>query len=120
MKTNQINLVKDSFYLIAKIPTETIGELFYNRLFEIAPEIRPIFSRIDISKQSQKLTLTLAYIVKRLDNLEAIKGGIVRFSQGHVRYGIVEPKLYEPVGDALLWTLEQGLGSNWNRNIKNA
>jgi hypothetical protein len=37
MKTHQIILVNETFDLVAKIPVETFGELFYSRLFEIAP-----------------------------------------------------------------------------------
>jgi hemoglobin-like flavoprotein len=40
-------------------------------------------------------------------------------AQRHVKYG-VEPKHYEPVGAALLWTLEKGLGTNWNEEVKEA
>jgi hemoglobin-like flavoprotein len=120
MKTNQIYLVKDSFNLVVKIPAETIGELFYNRLFEIAPEIRPMFGHTDMSEQSRKLITMLTYIVKRLDDFDAIKGEIAKLAQRHVRYGVVEPRLYEPVGEALIWTLEQSLGTNWTNEVRTA
>ena len=120
MKTNQINLVKESFSLVAKIPAETVGELFYNHLFEIAPEIRPIFGQNDMSEQSRKLIAMLAYMVKRLENLENIKGEIAKLAQRHARSVVFEASLYEPVGNALLWTLEQALGSNWNKEVKTA
>lgn len=120
MKTNQINLVKDSFNLVVKIPTETIGDLFYNRLFEIAPETQSIFGCADETEQSRKLMATITYIVKRLDNFDSITNGIIRLLQPHVKFGVLEPSLYEPIGDTILWTLEQALGSNWNREVKTA
>jgi hemoglobin-like flavoprotein len=120
MKMNQINLVKETFCLVNKIPNETIGELFYNRLFEIAPNIRPIFGFADATEQSRKLVATSSYIIKRLDNIDSITNEITRIVQHQVRFGVLEPRLYEPVGDAILWTLEQALGSNWNREVKTA
>jgi len=120
MKTNHIYLLQDSFNLVVKIPTETIGELFYNRLFEIVPEIRPMFGHTDMSEQSRKLITMLTYIVKRLDDFANVTNEITKLAQRHIRYGVVEPKLYEPVGEALLWTLEQTLGTNWNNEVKTA
>ena len=119
MNTNQINLVKDSFALVAKIPAETVGELFYNRLFEIAPEVNPMFARTSMPEQSRKLISMLSYVIGKLDNLGSIIDEVAKLAQRHVKYG-VEPKHYEPVGAALLWTLEKGLGTNWNEEVKEA
>ncbi|WP_435354300.1 globin domain-containing protein [Emticicia sp. SJ17W-69] len=120
MKTNQIYLVKDSFSLVLQIPAEVIGELFYKRLFEIAPEIRPIFDHTAIKEQYNQLSAMLAYIVKRLHILETIKDEIAKLTYHHLKYGIVEYRLNESVGEALLWTIEQGLGSHWNKEVKTA
>lgn len=117
---NQINLVKETFCLVNKIPTETIGELFYNRLFEIAPEMQSVFSCVDNTEQSRKLMATITYIVKRLDNFDILTNEIARIVLQHVRFRILEPRLYEPIGDAMLWTLEHALSSNWNREVKTA
>lgn len=119
MNVIQINLVKETFSLVAKIPSETVGELFYNRLFEIAPEVRPMFGRTDFPEQSRKLIGMLAYIINRLDNLESIVDEVTKLAQRHVKYG-VSPTDYQPVGEALLWTLEKGLSSNWNEDVKEA
>ncbi len=119
MKTNQISLVKESFVLVAKIPAETVGSLFYNRLFEIAPEVRPMFRNADIPEQSRKLISMLSYIISKLDKLDTILDDVARLSQRHIKYG-VQDYHYEKVGEALLWTLEQGLGKNWTEEAKEA
>ncbi|RYU94399.1 globin family protein [Emticicia agri] len=119
MKTNQILLVKESFSLVAKIPAETVGSLFYNRLFEIAPEVKAMFRNADISEQSRKLLSMLSYVIGRLDKLDTILEDVARLSQRHVKYGVQEYQ-YEKVGEALLWTLEQGLGKNWTEDTKEA
>ncbi len=116
MNNNQISLVKNSFALVAKIPAETVGELFYNHLFEIAPEVRPMF-RNDMPEQSRKLISMLSFVISKLDNLESIIEEVGKLAKRHIKYG-VDAKHYQPVGAALLWTLEQGLGSNWNEEVK--
>ncbi|MBK9935937.1 MAG: hypothetical protein IPP61_17815 [Cytophagaceae bacterium] len=119
MNQIQINLVKNTFDLVAKIPAETVGKLFYNRLFEIAPEVRPMFGRSEIVEQSRKLIGMLSYIINRLDNLESIIDEISKLAQRHINYGVL-PEHYKPVGESLLWTLKQGLGSNWNKDVEEA
>jgi hemoglobin-like flavoprotein len=119
MNDNQIKIVKESFALVAKIPAETVGELFYNRLFEIAPEVKPMFGNSDMTEQSRKLIGMLAYVINKLDSLEAIIDEVAKLAKRHVKYG-VQPAHYQPVGAALLWTLEKGLGTNWNGELASA
>ena len=82
--------------------------LFYGRLFEIAPEVKPLFKG-DIKEQGKKLMTTLAVVVNGLDNLPSILPAASALAKKHVSYG-VKPGHYAPVGAALLWTLERGLG----------
>ena len=53
------------------------------------------------------------------DRLDAILPAASRLAKHHVSYG-VEPKHYAPVGDALLWTLEKGLGPDWTPELAEA
>jgi hemoglobin-like flavoprotein len=119
MNIHQIKIVKESFALVGKIPVETVGELFYNRLFEIAPEVKPMFGNANMADQSRKLISMLAYIINKLDTLDAIIEEVAKLAKRHIKYG-VEPKHYQPVGAALLWTLEKGLGTNWNTELAEA
>jgi hemoglobin-like flavoprotein len=119
MNTKQIVLVQDSFALVAKIPAETVGELFYNQLFEISPEFRQMFAKTAMPEQSRKLISMLGYIVGKLNNLDSIIEEVAKLAQRHVKYGVT-PQQYQPVGAALLWTLEQGLGTNWNEELEEA
>lgn len=52
---------------------------------------------------------TLGVVVKSLDNLEAVLPAASALAKRHVDCG-VKADDYTPVGVALLWTLEQGLG----------
>jgi hemoglobin-like flavoprotein len=57
MDSSTIGHLRDS---VALLPMEDLGpaEEFYRRLFELAPEVRPLFSR-EISLQARKFSDTL-------------------------------------------------------------
>ena len=89
-------------------PTSQAAALFYGRLFEIAPAVKPLL-RGDMTEQGCKLMATLGVVVNSLGNLEAVLPAASALAKRHVDYG-VKAADYTPVGAALLWTLEQGLG----------
>ena len=117
MIVENIELVKQSWALVVKIDMETVGGLFYNRLFEIMPEVKPMFSRTPIAAQSKKLLTMLSYVISKLDKLEEIMDEVAKLAQRHTKYG-VKDEHYAAVGTALLWTLEKGLGEHWNEDVK--
>ncbi|HLK83341.1 MAG TPA: globin family protein [Xanthobacteraceae bacterium] len=114
MNSEQVALIRDSFAKIAPIAEEAAA-LFYSRLFEIAPEVRPLF-RGDMKEQGRKLMATLAAVVNGLAEIEAILPAASALARQHVAYG-VRAEHYAPVGVALLWTLERGLGEEWTTDL---
>ncbi|WP_322516255.1 globin family protein [Rhodopseudomonas palustris] len=118
MTPDQIALVQRSFSKVAPI-SEQAARLFYGRLFEIAPEVKPLFAKADIREQGKKLMGTLAVVVGGLTDLPAILPAASRLAKLHVGYGVA-PAHYAPVGAALLWTLEQGLGQDWTPDLAEA
>jgi len=119
MIKKNIELVKSSWALVSAMDMETVGALFYNRLFEIAPEVKPMFSKTAMPEQSKKLLTMLSYVIAKLDKLEDIIDEVKKLAQRHEGYG-VKAAHYTAVGSALLWTLEQGLGAHWNEELKAA
>jgi nitric oxide dioxygenase len=89
-------------------PTSQAGALFYGRLVEIAPAVKPLL-RGDMTEQGCKLMATLGVVVNSLGNLEAVLPATSALAKRHVDYGVKSAD-YTPVGAALLWTLEQNLG----------
>ena len=89
--------------------------MFYGRLFEIAPQVEPLF-RGNMTDQGEKLMATLAVVVNGLGDLERILPAVSTLAKKHVEYGVT-PAHYAPVGEALLWTLERGLGESWNEEL---
>jgi nitric oxide dioxygenase len=87
-----------------------MSALFYQRLFEIAPEVQVLF-HFPMDEQRRKFIATLAIIVANLDSATALAAATTLARQ-HVTYG-VRPDHYPFVGQALLWSLEQALGDGW-------
>lgn len=114
---NDIKLVQDSFSKVAPI-ADKAAELFYGRLFEIAPEVRSMFPT-DLTEQGAKLMKTLTIAVNSLTNLEGLVPVIENLAVRHIDYG-VKDQHYAPVGEALIWTLEQGLGDAFTEDVKAA
>lgn len=117
MKTYDINLLKKSWELIAEISMEEVGGLFYSRLFEIAPEVIPMFKNTSLPEQSKKLMDMLSYIISKLDTLNDILEDVSQMAKRHSKYGVKE-RHFTAVGSALIWTLERALGSHWNNELR--
>ena len=116
--TNQEKvLVQSSFKKVLPI-SEQAAELFYNRLFEIDPALRPLF-KSDMKEQGKKLMQMLATAVRGLDNLEALAPAVKDLGARHVGYG-VKDEHYQTVATALLWTLEKGLGPDFTPETREA
>ena len=114
MTPDQIKLVQDSFAKVAPI-SDQAAIIFYNRLFEVAPSVKAMFPE-DMTEQRKKLTATLAIVVNGLNNLDTILQAASALAKRHVSYG-AEAAHYPVVGQALLWTLEQGLGPSWTPEV---
>jgi hemoglobin-like flavoprotein len=114
MTPEQVKLVQDSFAKVAPI-SETAAVLFYDRLFEIAPQVKAMFPA-DMTEQRRKLMMMLAAVVKGLGDLTSILPAASALATRHVSYG-AKAEHYPVVGAALLWTLEKGLGDGWTPDI---
>lgn len=117
MTPDQIDRVQASFANVVPI-ADVAADLFYGRLFEIAPEVKPLF-RGDMREQGRKLMTTLGVVVNGLKNLEAILPAAKALAARHVAYG-VKAAHYQPVGQALIWTLEKGLGDAFTPEVREA
>lgn len=115
---NEKQLVTESFTKVAPI-AEQAAEMFYSHLFEIAPDTKPLFKKTDMKEQGRKLMQTLATAVGSLYRLEQIVPDIQALGKRHVAYGVTKDQ-YATVGEALLWTLEQGLGDDFTPEVKEA
>ena len=118
MTPHQINLIKSSWAKVSMIDPVVVGSLFYGKIFEIAPAAREMFKG-SMAEQSKKVLSMLNYVISKLDRLEDIMGEVVKLARRHTTYGVREEH-YAVVGNALVWTLEKGLGDEWNEELQEA
>jgi hemoglobin-like flavoprotein len=117
MTPDQVKLVQQSFSQVAPI-SDQAATLFYDRLFEVAPQVRSMFPA-EMTEQKKKLMATLAVVVNGLTDLPSILPAASALAKRHVAYG-AKPDHYPVVGAALLWTLEKGLGQGWTPDVATA
>jgi hemoglobin-like flavoprotein len=117
MNSDQVALIQYSFAKVMPSAQEAAA-LFYGRLFEIAPEVEQLFHG-DVKEQRRKLMATLAVVVDGLNDLATILPAASALAKRHVDYG-VRAEHYAPVGVALLWMLERGVGAEWTSDLATA
>ena len=118
MTKEQILLVKKTWNIFREIDPVLVGDVFYSKLFFDMPYLEKLF-HTPREEQSRKLIEMLSIIVGRLDTLEELTEEIKQLAIRHVQYGVKEQH-YKAVGTALLWTLQQGLGKDWDEEVKEA
>lgn len=117
MTPQQIQMIQTTWTQVAPI-ADTAAGLFYGKLFELDPAVKPMFKG-DMTEQGRKLMKTIGMVVNSLNRLEEILPTVQDLGKRHVAYG-VEPKHYDTVGTALLWTLQQGLGPAFTSEAKDS
>lgn len=117
MTPEQIRLVRSTYSQVDAIADQA-ADLFYDRLFTIAPGVKPLFKN-DMRTQGRMLMSSIGLVVRNLDHPEKILPMVEKMGQRHNAYG-AKPEHYPVVGEALLWTLEQGLGNAFTPEVKDA
>jgi len=117
MKAEQIALVRLSFDKLWPVSRE-FADLFYRRLFELLPEARPLF-KADLEKQKTKLVSMIATIVGSVDQPVMFASIVEHLGKRHALFGVLPP-YYGPVGDSLMWSLQQTLGTEFTSSTRDA
>jgi hemoglobin-like flavoprotein len=117
MTPQQIALVQSTFQFVLPIADQTTA-LFYARLFELDPSLRHLFNG-QMADQRRKLTDMLAFAVSQLERPDLLLPALRDLGARHVNYGVQDAH-YATVGSALIWTLRQGLGPTFSRDVEAA
>jgi len=117
MTPEQIELVSSTWKQVIPI-SEKAAELFYGKLFELDPAVKPMFKG-DMTEQGKKLMQMINTAVNNISDVEKIIPALQDLGKRHVDYG-VKDEHYNTVAEALLWTLEQGLGEAFTEEVKAA
>ncbi|MCW5686211.1 MAG: hemin receptor [Pseudolabrys sp.] len=117
MTPEQGQLVRLSFVQVMD-RKQDVGRIFYDRLFAIAPDLRPLFKN-DIDQQAQKLMDMLALAIGHLKNPTGLSMMLEGLGRRHVGYG-VQDQHYAIVGEALIWSLQKALGADFTPPLRDA
>ena len=118
LSEKQIKLIKRSWNLLRNVEPLVIGDVFYGKLFIDIPQVKHLF-KTPRDVQSKKLVDMLTLIVARLERLDELDDTIKQLAVRHVGYG-VRRKHYEYVGNALIYTLQNALRTEWNDELEEA
>ncbi|GAB4029413.1 globin domain-containing protein [Spirosoma jeollabukense] len=118
MTNQQLQLVQQTWKLLREVDPTVLGDVFYGQLFRTYPALRPMFTG-SMDRQYKKFIDMLSIIVARLDRPTIVAQDISQLGRTHTGYG-VKPEHYVAVKEALLWTLERGLGNDWNGAVQQA
>ena len=117
MTPTQVQHIRTSWSAVEPIADQA-GMLFYERVFTLAPGTRSLFDA-DIEPQARRTMAAVKTAVDGLGELDVVGPFLVRLGARHVRYG-VRHEHFDVVGEALLWTLEQGLGERFTADVRDA
>ena len=81
MTPEQIALIQSSWAQVTPI-ADTAARLFYGRLFEVAPQVRSLFTG-DMDEQGRKLMAMIGLVVKGLPRLEQIVPNVQALGRRH-------------------------------------
>lgn len=117
MKKDDVRRVQISFQRVTPM-APAVAEMFYNRLFELDPSLKELFD-IDMAQQGTKLMKMIALLVYGLDDLDTIIPEVQALGERHATYRVKDTH-YVTMGEALIWTLEKGLGDAFSKKDKKA
>ncbi|MGD8526860.1 MAG: globin family protein [Thioalkalispiraceae bacterium] len=113
----QIGLIKSTWSNVLPI-SDKAAELFYEKLFKLNPELKPLFKG-DMVEQGKKLMTMIDVVVRGLEELDELVPAVQDLGLRHAGYG-VKDEHYDTVAEALLWTLGQGLGDDFTDEVREA
>lgn len=114
----KVGLLESSFEKVKPHAGE-FAERFYSNLFTDYPAAQPLFANTDVKEQSKKLLASLVFVVENLRKPGELTGALKGLGARHVKYGAL-PEHYPLVGNTLLKTFEQYLGTDWTADVKQA
>lgn len=117
MTPRQIELVQSSFDAVLKMK-DAAAHIFYRRLFEIDPSLRPLF-RADVKQHGKKLMESIKAVVWNLRKLDRIIPGVQAMAVRHAPYA-VQTRHYASMGNALIDTLAIYLSDGFTDEMREA
>jgi hemoglobin-like flavoprotein len=114
----ELDTLETSFDIVAP-HGEALVDVFYARLFAVAPAVEPMFAATDLRRQKSMLLATLVLLRKSLRNLDAIVPALRGLGARHVAYG-ARPEHYPVVGEVLIASMADVAGDAWRTEYERA
>jgi hemoglobin-like flavoprotein len=106
-----VETLEESFDLVAPQGDELMKR-FYDRLFEVAPSVQPLFADVDMERQRQALLNMLVVLRESLRDLDDIVPDLEDLGARHVEYGAT-PEHYPVVGEVVIGAMAEIAGDSW-------
>jgi hemoglobin-like flavoprotein len=113
-----VDALETSFDLVAP-RGDDLMDVFYARLFEAAPAVKPLFARTDLRKQKVMLLRVLGLLRRSLRDLDPIVPILHDLGARHVAYG-AQPEHYPVVGAVLIASMAEVAGDEWRPEYERA
>ena len=106
-----VETLEESFDLVAPRGDELM-KTFYDRLFETAPAVQPLFADVAMERQREALLNMLVVLRESLRDLEDIVPDLQDLGARHVQYG-AQAEHYPVVGEVLIGSMSEVAGDQW-------
>jgi hemoglobin-like flavoprotein len=113
-----IGLLESSFQMVAPRADEFV-KAFYDELFDLYPEVKELFSHVDMASQRKKLVSALVLVMANLRHPDRLESALLDLGKKHQGYQVVT-RHYPLVGEALINTFASFLGSQWSTELEAA
>ena len=117
ISNEESELVLTSFAKMLPAADQAV-DLLFDRLFELAPEIRSLLPD-NLGEHKGTLITVFETIISQLDDPDKLIPQLEEYGRAYGGYGLSDAD-YDPIGSALLWTLEQGLEDAFTPDVKAA
>lgn len=107
----EVEILEESFDLVAPQGDELMVR-FYDRLFEVAPAVKPLFANVDMDRQRKALLNMLVIIRESLRDLDDVVPDLQALGAKHLEWG-AKPEHYPVVGEVLLGEMAALGGEAW-------
>jgi nitric oxide dioxygenase len=113
--SDAIDRVRASFVALAP-RMGAVSQTFYDRLFEVAPEVRRLFAP-DMTRQRGHFEAALALLLRNISMLEILGPSLMALGAEHVSYG-ARTEHYDVARDCLIHALRHHAGEAWSDELE--
>ena len=97
----------------------TLTKRFYDELFKLHPQVKPLFKGTTVAKQHKKLFAAIKLVISALDKPDELTTALTELGKKHQQYGAIKDH-YPVVINVLLDVMRDMAGNLWNSEVESA